>query len=279
MSKQEKQWLEAKEAVPLFSEVTGLVGRSFFRYKERVRQQLPPGKKKGALYLRSDIEKLSPSRTKGQTKTKGEEQQPSITVATDWIREGDLPYVLALDFEMYGPEGTVDPKITYRWWQRNPYMCRILFDAQDRRNVLGAITIMPLEMDTILKLLRREIQEQDILPEAILTYEPGEYDAFVLSTVVRPQARIHLRQLLYSLVQFWCDQYPQVRLRRLYTFPWSREGWLLIKHLYFAPRRDLAPDAFELDPWEPNPSRLIQEFQRCIEQKRANEKGKSPGEQ
>jgi hypothetical protein len=265
MDKQQ-EWLEHKEAVALFMQRTGLSERTFHRRaKKYIRQKFPEGKSKGALYLRSDIEQLGTSKPR---RRKQKEKQPSATVATDWTREEDLPYVLALDFEMYGPEGTVDPKITYRWWQKNPHMCRILFDAQDRRNVLGAITIMPLDMTTILKLLRRELKEHEIAPEDVLTYEPGgEYDAFVLSMVIRPHARVHLRKLLHSLVAFWCEQYPQIKLRRLYTFPWSREGWLLIKHLYFAPRRDLAPDAFELDPWEPNPSRLIQEFQLCINKK------------
>jgi hypothetical protein len=41
----------------------------------------------------------------------------------------------------------------------------------------------------------------------------------------------------------------------------SKEGWSLIKHLYFAPRYDIGEKAFELNPSHPNPSKLIQAYQ------------------
>src|SRR5437773_305108 len=78
----------------------------------------------------------------------------SLEGATDWIRFDDLPFVQHLDIEMYGPEETVDMNITYRWWERNPHMCRILYNAQDRRDIWGALTIMPLPEALIHRLLK-----------------------------------------------------------------------------------------------------------------------------
>ncbi len=69
---------------------------------------------------------------------------------------------------------------------------------------------------------------------------------------------------------YWCEQYPTVQLIKLYAYASSDEGLGLMKHLFFSPRYDLGENAFELDPYRYNPSRLIQDFQACISSRTAD---------
>lgn len=188
--------------------------------------------------------------------------------ATDWIQQSDLPYVLALDYEMYGIADVVDMAITGKWWQKNPYQCRILFDKSDRTKIWGALTIMPLPLSVIHRLLSRQMSEREISAEDILPYESGNsYDGYVASAVIRPERRTHFRMLIQSALAFWCEQYPSIKLRKLYAYASSDEGFDLVQQLLFSPRYDLGEDAFELDPMRRNRSRLIRSFQECIRAK------------
>ena len=148
-------------------------------------------------------------------------------------------------------------------------MCRILFEKNNRENIWGAITVMPMREETIFKILRDELREKDIRPDDILTYEKqGNYCGYIPSAMIRPQHSQHFRKLVESVFDFWCEQYPRTQLTRLYAFAASEKGLDLIHHLFFSPRYDLGENAFELDPYRRNPSKLIKYFQRCIEQKK-----------
>ncbi len=243
-----------------FSETT------FYRWaaEGRIAKRLASGRQRGAEYNRSDILKLIHKR-----EVRGTGQASGPQGATDWIARSDLPFVQSLDLERYGPENIVDMAITWRWWEKNPHMCRILFNAQDRREVWGALTILPMRDETIFRLLRQEMSKREITPTDIFTYEPDHsYSGYVAAVTIRPQHQLHLRSLIWSVLEFWCGLYPSVKLSRLYGFAPGDAGLRLIRHLFFSPRYDLGSDAFELDLTRSgNPSRLVSEFQRCIRQK------------
>jgi len=147
-------------------------------------------------------------------------------------------------------------------------MCRVLYDAEDRKDVWGYITMIPMKEETIFKLLRREMHERDIRAQHILTYEEnGAYTAYVNAVVIKPEHQASLRTLINSLLDYWCTQYPRVRITKIYAYADSDEGWNLIKHLFFAPRYDLGEKAFELDPLQMNPSKLIKGYQDCLKER------------
>jgi hypothetical protein len=201
------------------------------------------------------------------------------TGATDWVQEDDLLSLLKLDRERYG-EYTVDISVTQHWWRKNPRMCRILFDQNNRRDIWGAITIMPMEEETIFKLLRGDLNERDITADDILTFEEGgTYNGYVASAVMSPHHSESLIVLLNSVFNYWCKIYPRIKWRRLYAFASSPEGEDMIKKLIFSARYDLGEDAYELDPYRRNPSPLVKRFQRCIglEDSRLNLKNPKEG--
>lgn len=262
---QSKELLTSVEAIALF-EKAGLSEATFYR---KVRDEkvidkiLPKGRTRGARYPKEQVEKVI--QIEGNLPPEKKEEPAA---ETDWIQTNDLPYILAYDLEMYGIENTVDISITHAWWKKNPYMCRVLFDKKDRRNIWGGITIIPMQEEKIFQLLRGEIEERDITPDDILTYEPGkEYYGYIASATVKPERRNHFRKLLRNMLAYWCEQYPNIRFKKLYAYASSSEGWDLVSHLFFAPRYDIGENAFELDPYRRNPSKIITEFQDCIRNK------------
>lgn len=258
--------LTSAQAITLF-EQAGLSEATFYRKvrdEKLIDKILPRGRSRGALYPKKQVNKVIQDET-GKTPL---EERDEPLAETDWIQTRDLPYVLALDLDLYGVDNVPDISITHSWWEKNPYMCRILFDKKDRRNVWGALTIMPLKEDIIIKVLNNEVEEDEIRPDDIFTYEKGkEYVGYVASTVIRPEYQIYLRKLIKDMLSFLCDQYPDIKISKLYAFAGSPEGWELISHFFFAPRYDIGENAFELDLSRRNPNRLISDFQNCIKSK------------
>ena len=150
-------------------------------------------------------------------------------------------------------------------------MCRILYNVEDRKDIWGYITMIPMKEETIFKLLKREMHERDIRTEHILLYEENKaYSVYVAAVVIKPEHHAFLRTLINSLFNHWCDQYPKIRIAKIYAYAETDEGWNLIKHLFFAPRYDISERAFELNPLQMNPSKLIKAFQDCLKEREAS---------
>jgi len=284
------------EAVTLF-EAHGLSEATFFRWVKqgRIKKYPPPsGRLKGALYDKAQADALiqsspiknsrkrnttHPSNTR-RSKTRPTKKVEHMEAAeTDWIQESDLPYVFVLDAELYGLENTVSPLITKWWWEKNPYACRILFDKNNRKDIWGALTILPMEEEIIYKLLRDELKEQDITPDMIQSYDLGEtFAGYIASVAIRPERMMHIFSLLGSVMDYWYEQYPGIQIKKLYAFALGgaeeeNDGIRLIRKLYFAPRYDLSQNAWELNLALYNPSPLIRHFQQRLREKGTENEG------
>ena len=269
----QEELVNSEQGVKLYIEA-GISGNTFYRHARegRIRKYLPEGKQRDALYSAEDIRKVIEFhrlKRKGRVeaiKSKKEEQGK-----TDWVQTGDLPYLLALDYEMFGIDEAVDLTITHTWWKKNPYMCRVIYNAKDRKDIWGYVTMIPMEEETIFKLLRREMHERDIRTHHILTYEENKsYLVYANAIVMKPEHQATIRTLINSVLNYWCEQYPNIRIKKLYAYAESDEGWNLIRHLFFAPRYDIGERAFELDPLQLNPSKLIRAYQDCLREREAS---------
>ncbi|WP_126595163.1 hypothetical protein [Dictyobacter aurantiacus] len=127
---------------------------------------------------------------------------------------------------------------------------------------------MPMKEETIFRILRGEFEEHNITPDDIFTYEDRhEYTGYIASATIRPEHKIHLRGLVRDVFDYWCEQYPNVKINKLYAYASSDTGWELVSHFYFAPRYDIGDNAFELDLSRRNPNRLVSDFQSCLRKK------------
>jgi hypothetical protein len=260
---------------------------------------LPEGRVQDALYNKVQVDDLVEGGTPSRRKRKktSRRQSPSLPQAlklevresreqsqadTDWIQQNDLPYVYVLDTELYGVENSVSPTTTWTWWQKNPHACRILFNKHSRKDVWGALTVIPMREEIIFRLLAGEMKEAEITPEQVLPYEPGhQYTCYVASVAMRPEHRQHFGRLLHSFLDFWYEQYPGVQITRLYGFALGGEdsdGVRLIRKLYFAPRYDIGDgeNIYELRLDHYNPSPIIQQFQQSLREKLAEQKENNP---
>lgn len=249
-------YLPASEAIKL----SNIPASTFYRLvrEGKLHKYLPTPVSKQGLYAREDIERI---RSEYKRETRKNE-----TGATDWITTADLGHFYDLEYSAY-EEQTRDPSIIRKWFARNSYLCRILYNHTDRREIWGGINILPLEEETILKLLHQEILDSDLTPLDILTYEhPGMYTLYVTSVIIRPEKRAHFKLLLDSIFDFWCEQAPDRQIARIYARATTESGEMMVKKLFFSPLLHISDEAFMLDVRRPNPSRIVQNFQNCIRQ-------------
>ena len=95
-----------------------------------------------------------------------------------------------------------------------------------------------------------------------LSLEP----ALAESAVVHPDHAEQLNAVLRSFISYWCDQYPQRYIEKIYAQAATEKGDVFIQKLYFAPLYDLADDAYLLD-LRRGASKIIKHYQAYIEQK------------
>ena len=259
---------ELVENLLTFSEAREMLGNisssTFKTYvdSKRIRKVVPPGKTQGR-YIREDIEELAKeiqpfTQSKRRAKDRDEGE-------TDWIESSDMGNMYNLEYTRYGDE-TGNPSIIRKWYERNPQVCRVLFNKEDRRDFWGAINMLPLEEETIFKLLKGEMRDIDLNPQKdILTFEkPGTYNFYVASVIMDPERRQHFPLLVRSLLDFWCEQAPDRKIGKIYGRVVSEDGEMMAKKLFFSPVWSISDTAYALDIDRPNPSRIVQSFQNCL---------------
>lgn len=255
------KYISASEAI----EVSGLPSATFYRYANegKIKRYYPSSASKHAMYSYNEAVSL-------QSKIK-RDISPTSVGETDWIKSSDVGSMYNLEYREYGDE-TGDPSIVRKWYERNPHICRVLYNKADRRDFWGAINMLPLKEETIYRLLKGEIRDIDLDPQKdVLTFDaPGEYDFYVASVIVAPEKKQHFPTLINGLFDYWVEQAPKRTIRRIYGRVVSEGGELMTKKLFFSPRWDIADTAFMLDMARPNPSRLIQAFQYAVKQKSEN---------
>lgn len=276
----QKDYIKYAEAVRLFSEA-GLSETTFRRKVQEhpITRIMPEGRSRGALYsvldVRAAIEQSHKETASKDTSLSQNGQDAQEDSQTDWIKFADEPYAYVLDCELYGVENAVSPSTTWTWWEKNPYACRILYNKNNRKDIWGLFSIIPMKEETIFRLLRGEMEEKEITAEHVLEYEPGQiYSCYVAAASMRPDKRQHFGRLLHSTMQFWYEQYPTIQISTLYAYALDGEegeGIRLIRKLFFAPRYDIGENSWELRLDRYNPSPVIQQFQKSLKEKYTNE--------
>ncbi len=185
----------------------------------------------------------------------------------DWVGPVDVTSTVALDFQVYHETIVGDLNLYVSWVKQNGRISLAAFDAHDRKIVLAYIALLPLPETVIHEILQGKRNEQDIKPEEIETYErEGSYTLLAESAVTHPDYPEKLGEVIRGLFDYWCSQYPQRTIEKIYAQSASAKGDVLIQKLYFAARYDLAENAFMLDLRRPGASRLVKTYQQCLKE-------------
>lgn len=252
----------------------GITKANFFYYVRtgQIRRD-PSVKTRPTRYNTQDIlairEKRQQRRQKQSGKSRKTPTRPAIGVI-DWVHLNDMPNILKLVFAVFGEDypGGIDRSIA--WLRRNPQLTLAAFVAQDRTEVLAYLTLLPLPEEVILEMLRQGQRPATIQAEKIETYErTGTYVLFAESIVAHPKHPEQITLLLRHWMRFWCDRYPERQVEKIYAQATNQQSDILIQKLFFAPRYDLAENAFVLDLRRPGASQLVRRFQQCLVSKQA----------
>lgn len=242
----------------------------FFYYVQSGQISKEPGtehKRRNARYSVEDILKVKTKLNHKQQKAK----KRSISGYVDWITGvEDVLASLKLDYRVYG-ENTPLAELPYyaERVKKNSHVALAVYDSPKRENILAYISLLPLAELAILEVLRGDRHETHISTDEIETYErPGAYTLLAESVVTDSAHPELLNTLLRHLVRFWCEQYPERYISKVYAQAESKEGDILIQKLFMSPLYHLADNAFVLDLARPGASRFVRWYQSCIEQKR-----------
>lgn len=198
-------------------------------------------------------------------------KQPEVIL--DWLQPTDIPASLALDHIVYHEMFLAEAAIYVAWRRKNPHISMAAFDAIDRRICYGYIGLIPLPEPVIIDILTHKKDEKDITPDEILTYtQPGGYTLLANSAVVHPEHPELVNKIITAIADYWLEQYPERRIKRIYAQTVSEDGRLLAKKLYLGPLYVLQgqemvriKDAYVLDLEDDiAASRIVREFQEKL---------------
>ncbi len=196
--------------------------------------------------------------------------QPEVII--DWLQPTDIPAALALDQIVYNEMFLAEAEVYISWRRRNPYISMAAFDAEDRRTCYAYIGLIPLLESTILDILTGKKDEKDIALNEILTYDqPGEYTLLANSAAVHPEHPELVSKIIKTIADYWLQQYPERRIKRIYAQTVSNKGRIMAQKLYLGPLYILQnqsivriKDAYVLDLDDIVASRIIRDFQEKL---------------
>lgn len=238
-------------------------GRFFYYVQSNQIAKEPESRKRNARYSVADILKVKEKLSR--------KQRPRKTTHgfVDWIGVDDVLTSLKLDYRVYGSEVFLADLPYYaERVVRNPHVALAVYDSPKRERILAYISLLPLPEPVIHEVLRGERHETKVQTDEVETYErTGGYTLLAESVVVDPEQPEQLNTLLTHLMEYWCEQYPDRYITKIYAQAESKRGDILIQKLFLAPREDLAPNAYVLNLMRPGASRFVRRFQECIEEK------------
>lgn len=270
---------KAPEGYVRFTEATKLfdpLSRSTFNYRVKVGDIIVEEDDFGRMYKISSI--IETKRSLLQE----EEKKKAIDTYTDWIKITDVIAGLKLDRIVYNEEFLADMEHYRERKTKNPYTSIGVFDVHDRDTMYAYISMLPLKEETIMDILLGKRSETEITSKDILTYdEPGEYSLLVSSVVHHPAYPTLIRRLLNAFMNYWVDQYPERRIKRIYAETVSDDGKRMANELRMSMmytvvngHLERVENAFVLDMDEPAASRIIRNFQQRLKEKDQLVKGK-----
>ena len=264
-----EEYIPHSRAVELFKPLD----QNKFNYRIRKKEIATKVDKSGKiLYGKKSTIALRDALLKEMSRKKTSRKGRLPEVVVDWLRPTDIPASLELDQIVYHEMFLAEAEVYMAWRRKNPYISMAVFDAKDRRTCYSYIGLIPLPEATILDILTGKKDEKDIAPDEILSYDqPGEYTLLANSAVVHQDYPGLIYKIIKAIADYWLEQYPERRIKRIYAQTISENGRIMAKKLYLGPLYLLQgqemvriKDAYVLDLEDVAASRIIREFQEKL---------------
>ncbi len=195
----------------------------------------------------------------------------------DWQKISDLPAILKLDLKVYQENIVGDMGLYISWERKNPHITLLSFESTNREHVLAYVSLVPLPEQVILSILKGERPELSISADEIETYErKGGYTLLAESVVIDPDHPEQLNNVLREVLHYWCKQYPDRYIEKIYADAATDHGDILARKLYFSPLYYISDTAYVLNLKNPGVSKVVRNFQDCLKQK-ASKTNKTEG--
>ena len=260
--------ISSEEAIRLYVDA-GFSANTFYRHARegKIRKTLPELRERGALYNEGDVRRIIGERigSSGQERISRAER---VATEVDWQRIADLPAILKLDLQVYNGIMVGDIGLYISWAKKNTKITLVSFTRDNRDNVLAYMSLVPLPEKVIFSILKGEREELSIQFDEVESYDrKGGYTLLTESIVIHPDHLEQLNKLLGTLLNYWCEQYPDRYIEKIYADAASAHGDILVRKLFFSPLYDFSDTAYVLDLRKPGISRVVKRFQECLEAK------------
>jgi hypothetical protein len=73
---------------------------------------------------------------------------------------------------------------------------------------------------------------------------------------------------LREVLTYWCRQYPDKYIEKIYADAATDHGDMLARKLYFSPLYHVSDRAYVLDLRKPGISKIVRNFQECLRQRK-----------
>ena len=185
------------------------------------------------------------------------------------LNQDNLLYAFVLQYEQNGYKEATPMETMWSWIREGAsFWC--LYNAENPKDIVALLGILPLTEEQILRLLRQEISLQDIQPANI---RPSSHTYYIISAA-KPENVDSLSRLMEHMLSYWCEK--DISASAVYTEVQEsmHENPLIymVKEKFFAPRPDIGQSVWCLAFVNYNPSPAIQQYKKCIQD---NKEGKN----
>lgn len=190
------------------------------------------GKKRGIRYSADTVDKfLRGDFTSDGRKRRKDASLPQIAVVkqqlyeVDIARTDDIPSIFFLEGRTE-QELAINPILLGSWLKKNKFSYWVLFNPEDRSEVLAILGIIPLKEEVIQRLLNNEITPNEIEADDVLSYHSGQrYSCYITS--VTSKKRISVMPLIHKIFSVWSD--ASIQVDKIYASePYSSESYAFI---------------------------------------------------
>ena len=158
--------------------------------------------------------------------------------------------------------------------RKNPNITLLAFEANNRGNVLAYLSLVPLPENIILSILKGEREETSISADEIETYErKGGYTLLAESAVTHPDHPEQLNHVLREALRYWCDQYPDRYIEKIYAQAATIAEISLSEDCFFLPCT-IFQKCLCARLEKPGIAKPVKIFQECIQHKKERQNDK-----